>query len=171
MSTKPQLPAEIQAQILREASEIISFPDLWRARAVNSFFASEVETIVAKAIRGRCNNGCFSSGLSNPLSGHDRQIQVRRLSLYLKTKEYPREPTVWSRLVDDILPIPNNRTTEETDAFLNKLIDAWLCDTAESRWDIMGKAQPKYNISRSRYWTEIYSGETEIYNHSSGGGV
>ena len=113
---------------------------------------------MTKAIRAKCSNACFSFGHnSNPLSGHDRQIQVRRLSLYLKTKEYPREPTVWSRLVDDILGIPNDRRTEETEAFLNKLIDAWLCDTAESRWDIMGKAQPKYKMYRSSYWTEIYN--------------
>jgi hypothetical protein len=94
---------------------------------ITGFFASEIEAIVTKAIRGKCSNGCFSSGYnSNPLSGHDRQIKVRRLFLYLKTKEYPQEPTVWSRLVDDILGIPNDRTSEETEVFLNKLIDAWL---------------------------------------------
>ncbi|OQE13524.1 hypothetical protein PENFLA_c046G03665 [Penicillium flavigenum] len=145
MSAKLYLPAEIQAQILLEAFKIIAFPDFWRARAVNSFFASEIKAIVTESIQQ--NDGFLGFGPDSDLaSSNDLEHRVRRLSLYYKAGEHPREPSVWSGLVDEVLAIPHGRTPEETDTYIRVHAHAWLCDSSKARWKYWKTAESKFDL-------------------------
>lgn len=55
-------------------------------------------------------------------------IRLKHLYLYRKLQVHDRAPSMFSVFVHEILNLPNERTSaDETDAFTNKLIDAWMC--------------------------------------------
>lgn len=109
------------------------------------------------------NDGFLGFGPDSELASiNDIEHRVRRLSLYYKAGEHPREPSVWSGLVDEVLAIPHERTPQETDAYIRVLAHAWLCDSSKARWVYWKSAEPKFEFSPS--WGNPYRGYRTLWH-------
>ncbi|KAF7525552.1 hypothetical protein PCG10_004790 [Penicillium crustosum] len=128
------LPVEIQLRIFEEVVDTLPWEEVWRARLVCNSFDHETTRIMVKSPRFEIESLWFGPGLSE--QEQDRQdtrmwttLPIRLKSLYLhrKIQQHDRNPSVFSGFVRDILNLPNERTSAETHALTDKLVDAWMC--------------------------------------------
>ncbi|KAJ5185589.1 hypothetical protein N7491_006542 [Penicillium cf. griseofulvum] len=69
----------------------------------------------------------LSSNAESKIPWKDLPYSLRRLYLYREFQVHNHSQCMWSNLVQGILDLPNQRTTEETVALIHQVIDAYLC--------------------------------------------
>jgi hypothetical protein len=57
----------------------------------------------------------------------DLPYRMKRVYLHRKLQIHDHSQCGWSSLVHEVLDLPHQRTTEETETLINQLIDAYLC--------------------------------------------
>ncbi|KAJ9483292.1 hypothetical protein VN97_g10122 [Penicillium thymicola] len=117
------LPIELQSQILYETLEICPLQDLWKLRAVNFFFASEVEAYLLERVELRDVVIPSTANAEPKLRWEDLPYGMKRVYLHRKLHIHDHSQCGWSSLVHGILDLPHQRT----ETLINKLIDAYLC--------------------------------------------
>ncbi|CAG7967846.1 unnamed protein product [Penicillium nalgiovense] len=121
------LPIELQSQILHETLEICPLQDLWKLRAVNFFFASEVEAFLMECVELRDAVTPSTANAEPKIRWEDLPYRMKRVYLHRNLQIHNHSECGWSNLVQGILDLPHQRTTEETETLINQLIDAYLC--------------------------------------------
>ncbi|KAJ5036755.1 hypothetical protein NUH16_004634 [Penicillium rubens] len=117
------LPIELQSQILYEAVEICPLHDLWKLRAVNFFFASEVEAFLLERVELRDGAIPSTANAEPKIRWEDLPYRMKRVYLHRKIQIHDYSQCGWSSLVHGILDLPHQRT----ETLINQLIDAYLC--------------------------------------------
>lgn len=140
-----RLPAEILVLILQQAVGTLPVEGLVRMRLVNStlfnlpksffsnasleFFANEVMTIITKDPTILENDGFGFGNPDSPIPGlrwwSKFPAKLKHRYLHLKVQRHTQNPCLFSSHVQEILDLPNNRTTRETEALLDKMIDVF----------------------------------------------
>ncbi|KAJ5821824.1 uncharacterized protein N7525_011108 [Penicillium rubens] len=114
---------DFESQILYEAVEICPLHDLWKLRAVNFFFASEVEAFLLERVELRDGAIPSTANAEPKIRWEDLPYRMKRVYLHRKIQIHDYSQCGWSSLVHGILDLPHQRT----ETLINQLIDAYLC--------------------------------------------
>ncbi|KAJ5509504.1 hypothetical protein N7527_011647 [Penicillium freii] len=115
------LPVEVKPRIFEELVDTSPWEEVWRARLVSKSPFRSREPVVRTCVQWH-DQARQEARMWNTLP-----IRLKHLYLYRKVQIHSRSPSRFSSLVQDILDVPNERTSAETDTLINKLIDAWMC--------------------------------------------
>ncbi|CAI7587314.1 unnamed protein product [Penicillium viridicatum] len=128
------LPVEVKLRIFEELVDTSPWEEVWRARLVSTYFEHEFTKLIIKSPRFEVESLWFErvfqwheQARQEARMWNTIPIRLKHLYLYRKVQIHSRSPSRFSSLVQDILDLPNERTSAETDTLINKLIDAWMC--------------------------------------------
>ncbi|KUM64895.1 hypothetical protein ACN42_g2199 [Penicillium freii] len=128
------LPVEVKLRIFEELVDTSPWEEVWRARLVSTYFEHELTKLIIKSPRFEVESLRFErvfqwheQARQEARMWNTLPIRLKHLYLYRKVQIHSRSPSRFSSLVQDILDVPNERTSAETDTLINKLIDAWMC--------------------------------------------
>ncbi|OKL56165.1 hypothetical protein UA08_08583 [Talaromyces atroroseus] len=137
-ATMLHLPAEILAEIIRAAVDIIPVRDLLKLRFLNAFCAKEVMAVLIESQRLEDDGFGFAYEDRHEYDPCRRDYnekwwlrfpaRYKRQYLHRKMQEHPARRCVFSTFVQGVLDVPHEpRTVEQETLLTDKLIDAWLC--------------------------------------------